>query len=62
MDLVPVNIFITDLSGGLESERVAFKESARPRDYRSSLEDGIRRTSERHALGRKVMSVMAFRL
>lgn len=53
MDLVPVNTFITGLNIGLESERVAFKESARPREYRSSLEHSIRRTNKHRALGEK---------
>lgn len=57
MDLVPVNTFITGLNVGLESERVAFKESARPREYRSSLEHSIRRTNKQTScIGGKKLS------
>lgn len=41
MGLVSVNIFIGDLNDGVERERVKFKERARLRGYRSSLEDGL---------------------
>lgn len=41
MGLVSVNIFIADLNDGVERERVKFKERARLRGYRSSLEDGL---------------------
>ena len=54
MDQVPVNIFITDLNDGIESERVKFKEGTRLRGYRSALEDRIRRTNERDTLGKKL--------
>lgn len=54
VDLVPANIFVTDLNDGIESERVKCEEGTRLRGYRSSLEDRIRRTNEHDMLGKKL--------